>query len=76
MGKKAIKLKIPAWLAVFLGGFKDVLDGLTGLGIAGAAAETSYQFVPLATLIFFVLGRFIGYILRAYTEQQISTEDK
>jgi hypothetical protein len=76
MGKKAIKLKIPAWLAVFLGGVKDVLDGLTGLGIAGAAAETTFQFVPIATLIFFATGRFLGYILRAYTSQEISTDDK
>lgn len=76
MGKKTIKLRIPAWLAVFLGGLKDVLDGLTGLGIAGAAAETKFQFVPLATLIFFATGRFIGYIMRAYISQELSTDDK
>ena len=76
MGKKIIIFRLPSYLVVFLGGVKDVLDGLTGIGIAGAAAETKFQFIPLATLVFFALGRFIGYIMRAYVTQQISTDDK
>lgn len=76
MGKKIIIFKLPSYLVVFLGGVKDVLDGLTGIGIAGAAVDTKFQFLPFATLAFFVTGRFIGYVLRAYVLQEISTDDK
>ena len=76
MGKKIIVFELPVWLAVNLGGIKYTLDGLTGLGIAGAAAETKFQFVPLATLIFFVLGRYVGYIMKAYTTQTISDDEE
>jgi hypothetical protein len=75
MGKKPIKLTLPTWLSVNLGAIKNTLDGLTGLGIAGAATETTYQFVPLATLIFFVLGRYLGYIIKVYINQELSDDE-
>ena len=76
MPEKVIQFTLPTWFAVNLGGIKYTLDGLTGLGIAGAAAETKFQFVPLATLIFFVAGRYVGYIMKAYISQKLSDDDK
>jgi len=61
---------------VLIGAIKHGLDGLTALGIGGVAVEATYQFVPFATLSFFVTSRVIGYVLNAYVSQEINSDDK
>jgi len=76
MGKRPIKFRAPQGLMIFLGGLKEVLDGLALIGAAGTAVEAKFQFVPWATVAFLGGRIFIGYIMRAYISQEISTDDK
>ena len=75
MGKKPIKFNAPQGLMIFLGACKRVLDGLALLGAGGVAVESTFQFIPWATVAFMMGRMFIGYVMTAYITQEITDDD-
>ena len=76
MGKKQITFNLPWWMVVFLKVLKKILVTLTITGAVGMVADSTYQFTPLAMLIFICLREAISEFMAIYISQEISDDDK
>ena len=76
MSNKAIIFNLPWWMVVFLKVSKKILVTLTITGAVGMVADSTYQFTPLAMLVFICLREAISEFMAIYISQEISDDDK
>lgn len=76
MGNKKVSFNLSWWMVVSLTVLKRVLITLTITGAVGMVADTTYQFTPIALLLFICLREGIAEFMTIYIKQEISSDDK